>query len=63
MKSQMSSQHLGCIHKDSSEEEAMMLQDIRKLQPFKTKPGKYHQHFPDITVSPTSTVNMKNLFE
>ena len=50
-------------HKDSSEEEAMMLQDIRKLQPFKTKPGRYHQHFPDIRVSPTSTVNMKNLFE
>ena len=50
-------------HKDSSDEEAMMLQDIRKLQPFKAKPGRYHEHFPDMAVSPTSAVNMKKLFE
>ena len=39
-----------------------MLKDIRKLQPFKMKPLRYNEHFPDMTVSPTSTVNMKKLF-
>jgi hypothetical protein len=36
----------------------MMFQDLRKLQPFNTKKGRYHHNFKEIVVSPTSLVNM-----
>ena len=49
-------------HKETSNEEVMMFQDLRKLQPFKTKKGRYHHNFKEMIVSPTSTVNMSELF-
>ncbi len=48
--------------KSSSEDEMLMLQDLRKLKPFKRVPGRHHAHFPEITASPTHSVNMSDLF-
>jgi hypothetical protein len=39
-----------------------MLQDLRKLKPFAIISGRHHNHFPDIALSPTSTINMSNFF-
>jgi hypothetical protein len=41
----------------------MMLQDIQNLEPFKIKPGRCHQKFSDMEVSPTNTVNTKTFFQ
>jgi hypothetical protein len=49
-------------HKETSNEEVMMFQDLRKLQPFNTKKGRYHHNFKEIVVSTTSSVNMSELF-
>ncbi|CAB3983666.1 Hypothetical predicted protein [Paramuricea clavata] len=49
-------------HKETSNEEVMMFQDLQKLQPFNTKKGRYHHNFKEIVVSPTSSVNMSELF-
>ena len=48
--------------KSSSEDEMLMLQDLRKLKPFKRVSGRHHAHFPEITASPTHSVNMSDLF-
>jgi hypothetical protein len=41
----------------------MMFQDLRKLKPFAITAGRHHDHFPDIALSPTSTINMRNFFK
>ncbi len=55
----MSTKH---SHKKSIEDELLMLQDLRKLKPFAIISGRHHNHFPDIALSPTSTINMSNFF-
>ena len=49
-------------HKSSEVDELMMVKDLRKIRPFECKPGRSHAHFDQIQVSPTSTIEMKNLF-
>ena len=39
--------------RSSVEDELMMLQDLRKLRPFRVVPGRCHAHFPDIAISTT----------
>ncbi len=48
--------------KSLCEDEMLLLDDLRKLKPFKRTPGREHNHFPGINVSATSTVNVSNLF-
>ena len=50
-------------HKKSNEDKSMMFQDLRKLKPFAITAGQHHGHFPDIALSPTSTINMRNFFK
>ena len=40
----------------------MMLQDLRKLHPFRVVSGRYHAHFPDIAISPTANLDVGELF-
>lgn len=49
-------------HECSTEDEMLMLKDLRKIKPFERKPGRKHAHFEKIQVSPTSGIDMKNLF-
>ena len=39
-----------------------MLQDLRKLRPFRVVSGRYHAHFPDIAISPTANLDVGELF-
>ena len=48
-------------HKSSEIDELMMVKNLRKIRPFESKPGRNHAHFDQIEVSPTSTIEMKNL--
>jgi hypothetical protein len=50
-------------HKKSNEDELLMFQDLRKLKPFAITAGQHHNHFPDIALLPTSTINMSNFFK
>jgi hypothetical protein len=50
-------------HKKSNEDKLMMFQDLRKLKPFAITAGQHHDHFADIALSPTSTINMRNFFK
>ena len=45
----------------SVEDELMMLQDLRKLCPFRVVSGRYHAHFPDIAISPTANLDVGEL--
>ena len=49
-------------HKSSQVDELMMVKDLREIRPFESKPGRNHANFDQIQVSPTSTIEMKNLF-
>ena len=49
-------------HKSPTEDEMMMVQDLRKIKPFETKPGRKHAHFDKIQATPTSKLDMKSLF-
>lgn len=49
-------------HKSAAEDKMMMVNDLRKIKPFERKPGRKHAHFEEIQVSPTSGLDMKNLF-
>ena len=40
-----------------------MLQDLRKLRPFRVVSGRYHAHFPDIAISPTVNLDVGELFK
>ena len=46
----------------SVEDELMMLQDLRKLRPFRVVSGRYHAHFPDIAISPKTNLDVGELF-
>ena len=48
--------------RSSVEDELMMLQDLRKLRPFRVVSGRYHAHFPDIAISPTANLDVGELF-
>ena len=49
-------------HESMSEDEVMMVQDLRKIKPFERKPGRKHAHFDQIHATPTSGLDMKSLF-
>lgn len=49
-------------HKSATEDEMMMVEDLRKIKPFETKPGRKHAHFDKIQATPTSGLDMKSLF-
>ena len=40
--------------RSSVEDELMMLQDLKKLRPFRVVSGRCHTHFPDIAISTTA---------
>ena len=46
----------------SVEDELMMLQDLRKLRPFRVVSGRCHAHFPDNAVSTTANLDVGELF-
>ena len=46
----------------SVEDELIMLQDLRKLHPFRVVSGRYHAHFPDTAISPTANLEVGELF-
>ena len=46
-------------NKCSTEDEMLMLKDLRKIKPFERKPGRKHAHFEKIQVSPTSGIDKK----
>ena len=48
--------------RSSVEDELMMLQDLRKLRPFRVVCGRHHAHFPDIAVSTTANLDVGELF-
>jgi hypothetical protein len=50
-------------HKKSNEDKLLMFQDLKRLKPFAITAGRHHNHFPDIVLSPTNTINMINLFK
>ena len=49
-------------HRSMTEDEVMMVQDLRKIKPFERKPGRKHAHFDKIHPTPTSGLDMKSLF-
>ena len=48
--------------RSSVEDELMMLQDLRKLHPFRVVSGRYHAHFPDTAISTTANLDVGELF-
>jgi len=40
----------------------MMLADLRKLRPFTVVSGRSHQHFSDIEISSTSSLDMGDFY-
>ena len=48
--------------RSSVDDELMMLQDLRKLRPFRVVSGRYHAHFPDIAISTTTNHDVEELF-
>ena len=48
--------------RSSVEDELMMLQDLRKLRPFRVVSGRCHTHFPDIAISTTAILDVGELF-
>ena len=48
--------------RSSVEDELMMLQDLRKLRPFRVVSGRCHAHFPDIAISTTANLDVGELF-
>ena len=48
--------------RSSVEDGLMMLQDLRKLHPFRVVFGRYHAHFPDIAISTTANLDVGELF-
>ena len=46
----------------SNEDDMSMLQDLRKLRPFERTLGRHHMHIQEISVSPTSSLNMRDFF-
>ena len=49
-------------HKSATEDEMMMVQNLRKIKPFETKSGRKHAHFDKIQATPTSGLDMTSLF-
>ena len=48
--------------RSSVEDELMMLQDLRKLHPFRVVSGRYHAHFPDTAISTTANLDVGEQF-
>jgi len=48
--------------RSSVEDEMMMLADLRKLRPFTVVSGRSHQHFSDIEISSTSSLDMGDFY-
>ena len=46
--------------RSSVEHELMMLQDLRKLRPFRVMSGRCHAHFPDIAISTTANLGVES---
>ena len=46
----------------SSVQDEMMLADLRKLRPFTVVSGRSHQHFSDIEISSTSSLDMGDFY-
>ena len=51
-----------CSARSSVEDDLMMLQDLRKLRPFRVVSGRYHAHFPDTAISTTANLDVGELF-
>ena len=49
-------------HNSSAEDELSMVNDLRKMNPFKRTPGRQHAHFDQMLVSPSSRLDMKSFF-
>ena len=50
-----------CSAQSSVEDELMMLQDLKKLRPFRVVSGRYHTHFPDTAISTTANFDVGEL--
>ena len=48
--------------RSSVEDELMILQDLRKLRPFRVVSGRCHAHFPDTAISTTANLDVGELF-
>ena len=48
--------------RSSVEDELMMLQDLRKLHPFRVLSCRYYAHFPDTAISTTANLDVGELF-
>ena len=48
--------------RSAKDDELMMLDDLRQLQPFRNNPGRFHNSFQDIEISPLLNLNFSELF-
>lgn len=49
--------------KSAKEDEVLMMADLRKLRPFRPIPGRAFSSFKDLTISLTSDIDMKALYD
>lgn len=48
--------------RSAKDDELMMLDDLHQLQPFRNNPGRFHNSFQDIKISPLLSLNFSELF-